>query len=89
MSSQQKLRAYLLSASISQKLITEFEKEFEQMVTYVIGISSKSEKVFQGTNTLEQEHISESIIVVSAINSDIEPNLRLMCLKVIRKVIEL
>jgi len=59
------------------------------MVQYVIQVSSKSEKVFKGTNTLEQEELIESIIIVSDINSDIEPNLRLMCLKVIRKVIEL
>jgi len=89
LSSAQKLSAYLQSVSVSDTLIDDFEKEFEHIVQYVINIKSKTEKAFNGTNTLDVKELIHSLITVSDIDSDIEQNLRIICLKVMRKVIEM
>jgi hypothetical protein len=89
LSSAQKLKAYLISVSTSDTLINEFEKEFEEIVIYIIQIKNKTEKAFNGTNTLDVKELIQSLIMVSDIDTDIEPSLRIICLKVIRKVIEL
>ena len=70
LNSQQKLKAYLQSASISENLIDEFEKEFEKIVSYIIQISQKTEKVFSGTNTIETKEIIKSLIKVCDISSN-------------------
>jgi hypothetical protein len=70
-------------------LIEEFEKEFEKLVIYITQIKSKTERVFAGINTLEVHEVIKSLVSVSDIDSDIESSLRIICLKVIRKVIEL
>jgi len=79
----------LTSVSTSDTLINEFEKEFEDVVIYIIQIKNKTEKAFNGTNTLDVNELIQSLITVSDIDTDIEPNLRIICLKVIRKVIEM
>jgi hypothetical protein len=89
LSSAQKLSAYLLSVSSSDQLLDDFEKEFENIVQYVINIKNKTEKAFNGTNTLDVKELIHSLITVSDIDSDIEQNLRIICLKVMRKVIEM
>ena len=85
----QKLKGYLQSVSTSDTLIEEFEKEFEEIVIYIINIKTKTEKAFGGINTLEVQELIKSLIQVSDVGKDIAPNLRIICLKVIRKVIEL
>jgi len=89
LSNAQKLKAYLSSVSTSDTMIEEFEKEFEEIVNYIIYIKNKTEKAFDGFNTLGVEELIKSLIMLSDIDTDIEPNLRIICLKVIRKVIEL
>lgn len=42
----EKLKAYLMSVETSEKLIEDFEKEFEDIVLYVIGIKNKTEVAF-------------------------------------------
>jgi hypothetical protein len=49
----QKLTAYLRSVSSSESLLSEFEKEFEEIVKYIIGIKVRTEVAFDGTNTIE------------------------------------
>lgn len=67
----------------------EFEKEFEEIVVYIIGIKNKTEVAFDGSNTLDVKELIHSLINISGIASDIDPNLRIICLKVMRKVVEL
>lgn len=67
----------------------DFEKEFEEIVVYIIGIKNKTETAFNGSNTLDVKDLIQSLIQISGIESDIDPNLRIICLKVMRKVIEL
>ena len=57
LSSAQKLKAYLISVSTSDTLINEFEKEFEEIVIYIIQIKNKTEKAFHGTNTLDVKEL--------------------------------
>ena len=85
----QKLRGYLQSVSTSDTLIEDFEKEFEEIVVYIINIKQRTYKAFDGLNTLEVQELINSLIQVSDVGTGIEPNLRIICLKVIRKVIEL
>ena len=70
-------------------MISEFEKEFDEIVIYIINIKNKTEVAFQGTNTLAVEELIGSLIKVSDVDSDILPNLKIINLKVIRKVVEL
>lgn len=72
----------------SDNLIKEFESEFGDIIQYITGIKVKSEVAFEGTNTIEVKELIESLIKVSDTDSTIEPNLRIVCLKVMRKVIE-
>jgi len=85
----EKLKAYLTSVNTSDQLILEYEKEFEEIVVYIIYIKNKTEQAFEGNNTLDVKELIQSLIKISGIESDIDPNLRIICLKVIRKVIEL
>ena len=48
----QKLKAYLSSIASSKELMKEFEDEFEEIAIAIIGIKNKSEKAFNGTNTM-------------------------------------
>ena len=43
--------------STSDTLINEFEKEFEEIVIYIIQIKNKTEKAFHGTNTLDVKEL--------------------------------
>jgi len=70
-------------------MLNEFEKEFDEIVIYIINIAKKTEIAFAGTNTLYVEDLIGSLIKVSDIDSDILPNLKIINLKVIRKVVEL
>ena len=88
MSKAQKLSAYLVSVNTSDNLIKEFEAEFGDIIQYITGIKAKSEQAFEGTNNIEVKELIESLIKVSDTDSTIEPNLRIVCLKVMRKVIE-
>lgn len=42
-----------MSVEIADSLMQEFEKEFEEIVVYIIGIKNKTEVAFDGTNTLD------------------------------------
>jgi len=75
--------------SSSEKLINEFETEFEEIVMYIISIRSRSEKAFNGLNTLDVKELIQSLIQVSGVDTGIEANLRIICLKVFRKIIEM
>ena len=75
--------------SSSEKLITEFETEFEEIVMYIISIRTRSEKAFNGLNTLDVKELIQSLIQVSGVDTGIEANLRIICLKVLRKIIEM
>ena len=79
----------MLSVSNNEALQTEFETEFEGLVMYIVSINLKTEEAFQGANTLDVKDIIRALIDISSINSDIDKNLRIVCLKVIRKVVEL
>jgi len=48
----------------------------------------KTEKAFEGTNTLDVKEVINALIKISAFNSNIDKNLRIVCLKIIRKVVE-
>lgn len=89
LSQAQKLEAYLKSASTSENLLVEFEREFADIVSYIINIEVRTEEVFGGINTINNTELIQSLIKVSDFDSDIEPQLRIICLKVIRQVIEL
>ena len=52
-------------------------------------IKPRTETAFAGTNTITVDELIKSLIKVSDIDSDIDPNLRIICLKVMRKVIEM
>jgi hypothetical protein len=58
----EKLKAYLLSAEVSDALMQDFEKEFEEIVVYIIGIKNKTEIAFDGTNTLDVKDLIQSLI---------------------------
>ena len=88
MSKVEKLNAYLVSVNTSDNLLKEFEDEFSDIITYITTIKNKTEQAFGGTNTIEVNELIESLIKVSDIDSTINPNLRIVCLKVMRKVIE-
>jgi len=75
--------------SSSEKLINEFETEFEEIVMYIINIRTKSEKAFDGLNTLDVKELIQSLIAVSGVGTGIDANLRIICLKVFRKIIEM
>lgn len=77
------------SVSTSDKLQEEFESEFEVLVLLIISINMKSEQAFGGINTIDIKDIINSLIKISNISSSIEKNLRIVCLKVIRKVVEM
>lgn len=66
----------------------EFETEFGDIIKYITGIKQKTEVAFGGTNTIEVDDLIQSLIKVSDTDSNIEPNLRIVCLKVMRKVVE-
>ena len=83
------MEAFLKSASTSENLLVEFEREFADIVSYIINIESRTEEVFGGVNTINNTELIQSLIKVSDFDSDIEPQLRIICLKVIRQVIEL
>mmetsp|Transcript_11850 Transcript_11850/g.18264 ORF Transcript_11850/g.18264 Transcript_11850/m.18264 type:complete len:195 (+) Transcript_11850:1293-1877(+) len=89
MSQAQKLTAYLKSVSTNDDLQNEFESEFEGLVVYVTQIHMKTAEAFNGTNTLDVKEVIKSLIKISDIKSDIDKPLRIVCLKVIRKVVEL
>jgi hypothetical protein len=88
-SQARKLKAYMESAKKSPTLHKHFEEEFEELVVYIIQITLKTEDAFKGSNTLDVKDIIKSLIKISDITSDIQWNLRIICLKVIRKVVEL
>lgn len=84
-----KLKAYIQSCSSNDSLIKEFETEFEGLVMYIIQIQTKTENAFGGTNTLNVKEIINALIRISDTESNIERTLRIVCLKIIRKVVEL
>lgn len=77
------------SVASSDALQEQFEMEFEGLVIYVTQIGLKTEDAFGGMNTLDVKEVINSLIKISDIQSDIEKTLRIVCLKVIRKVVEL
>ena len=56
---------------------------------YIIGIRTRSEKAFNGLNTLDVKELVQSLIQVSGVDTGVEANLRIICLKVFRKIIEM
>lgn len=56
---------------------------------YIINIKARTEAAFDSTNTIQVDELIKSLIKVSDIDSDIDSNLRIICLKVMRKVIEM
>lgn len=70
-------------------LQVEFETEFEVLVVYITQIHMKTEEAFGGQNTLDVKEIINALIKISDIESDIDKILRIVCLKIIRKVVEL
>ena len=74
---------------MSDRLLDDFESEFSEIVNYIINIKNRTKSTFNGTNTLEVKELISALIYVSDIRSNIDPNLRILCLKVIRKVIEI
>jgi hypothetical protein len=56
------LKSYLFSVSTSDDLLSEFEKEFEEFVVYIMQIDTKTELEFQGTNTLEVKEMISALI---------------------------
>jgi hypothetical protein len=77
------------SVGTSELLQAEFEVEFEGLVLYIINITLKTEEAYKGLNTIDIKDIINALIKISDISSDIDKILRIACLKVIRKVVEL
>lgn len=77
------------SVSTADKIQDEFEYEFEELVVYITQIDGKTKDAFEGTNTIDVKEIVSALISVSGVKSDIDKSLRLVCLKIIRKVVEL
>ena len=84
-----KLKAMMKSASESDEVRIEFEREFEQLILSIIFIKKKSEIGFEGINTLETKDILKSLISLTDVNSDIDKDLRRTSLKILRKTIEM
>lgn len=59
------------------------------MVKYIINIEIKTEAAYDGMNTINVKDLISSLIRISDRSSDIDPNLKIICLKVIRKLIEM
>jgi hypothetical protein len=78
-----------MSVGSSEKLTKEFETEFEEIVMFIINIRSKSLKAFEGLNTLDVTELIQSLVMVSGVGTGVEANLRIICLKVFRKIIEM
>lgn len=51
-----------MSVEVSDALMQDFEKEFEEIVVYIIGIKNKTEVAFDGTNTLDVKDLIQSLI---------------------------
>ncbi len=62
LSQTEKLNGYLFSAGMSDKLLDEFEQEFGDIVIYIINIKSKTNTLFNGTNTLEVKELISALI---------------------------
>jgi hypothetical protein len=58
----QKLQGYQLSVGPSEELLFEFEKEFEDIVVYIINVDKKTEFAFDGLNTLSVKELIQSLI---------------------------
>ena len=84
-----KLKAYMQSCSTNDKLLEEFEEEFSGLVFYITQIETKTDVAFGGSNTLGVKEVINALIKISDIDSDIDKSLRIVCLKIIRKVVEL
>lgn len=84
-----KLKAMMKSASESDEVRVEFEREFEQLILSIVFIKKKSEIGFEGKNTLETKDILKSLISLTDVNSDIDKDLRRTSLKILRKTIEM
>lgn len=52
-------------------------------------VNDKTDAAFSGMNTIGREEIVNSLIHISGIDSNIDKNLRIVCLKILRKVVEL
>ena len=52
LSQQKKIRGYIQSCASNEALLHEYEVEFESLVMTITQIQSKSEKAFEGINTL-------------------------------------
>jgi len=85
----QKLTAYLISVGSSETLLQAYEKEFEEMVIYIINIEAKTEAAFGGLNTINVKELLSSLINISGRSSDMDSNLKIICLKVMRKLVEM
>ena len=46
----------------SEDLLFEFEKEFEEIVVYIINVDKKTEEAFEGLNTLTVKELIQSLI---------------------------
>lgn len=89
LSQANKLNGFMQSVSTADKIQDEFEYEFEELVVYITQIDQKTKDAFEGSNTIDVKEIVSALISVSGVSSDIDKSLRLVCLKIIRKVVEL
>jgi hypothetical protein len=72
-----------------ERLQEEFEKEFEELVFNITNIDERTKEAFHGHNTISRQEILEALINISGIESDIDKDLRIVCLKILRKAVEL
>ena len=89
LSPAEKLEAYLQSSSSSDNLSRELTSEFADLVTCIIKIDERSEEAFNGKTQIKSDDLLKALIKVCDFDSDIPSDLRIICLNVLRKVIEL
>ena len=77
------------SAMTSEEVRNEVELEFQELILSIMFIKKKSEKGFNGSNTLDTTEILKSLIRITDVQSEIDTDLRCISLKILRKIIEM
>ena len=67
---------------------TQIAKEFEDLVSYIINIDSRTEEAFKGAFTIKNADFIKSLIISTDITSSIPSELRTSSLVILRKIIE-
>ena len=66
----------------------QVSKEFEDLVSYIINIDTRTETAFKGANTIQNADFLKSLIISTDVTSSISSELRTSSLTIIRKIVE-